>query len=190
MRFSLAQLGSPPVEGEALAHMEKNWGASFPAKWHWAQGINASTSGSARPEVRAAFSLAGGAVPSPVLRRVAARRVAAGREDPHPQASRNAVLCVSWRALKQMPQLPSCPAHLHPSLPATPLPRSWDMHAYNAVFAATARCSGQDATLLLTATQPLAHRAVEVQARALIASLCISGLHCNVTPTPDCCLCL
>lgn len=79
--------GAPALEGRALAHFEKNWGQRFPSAWHWAQGVNASwlTSAAAaeseaagaagaaeggkkrRPRVQAAFTLAGGPPPSPLV---------------------------------------------------------------------------------------------------------------------------
>jgi hypothetical protein len=43
------------LSGEGLAHFEKNWGASFPKKWMWAQGID--------PVSGASFVIAGGENP-------------------------------------------------------------------------------------------------------------------------------
>ena len=91
MRFTLIQAGQPPVQGLALAHMEKNWGQSFPSRWHWAQGLNASSGSSSScssdgadgssgggssssscgsgkgPRMQAAFALAGGKLPMALL---------------------------------------------------------------------------------------------------------------------------
>ena len=59
MRFTLRQ-GSPAdaatVHGHALAHCEKNWGRAFPSGWHWAQGINASSSAASSPDMHASGS--------------------------------------------------------------------------------------------------------------------------------------
>ncbi len=38
------QDGVPPVAGRGLAHMEKNWGHSFPDGWIWAQGMGSGQS--------------------------------------------------------------------------------------------------------------------------------------------------
>ena len=94
MRFSLCQPGVPVVHGAAVAHFEKNWGRSFPSAWIWAQGLNlssplaaapGSTAGSAAGSssggggggggggaaresgVHAAFALAGGKLPTPLV---------------------------------------------------------------------------------------------------------------------------
>jgi hypothetical protein len=90
MRFTLIQAGQPPVQGLALAHMEKNWGQSFPSRWHWAQGLNVSSGSSScssdgadgssgggssssscgsngGPHMQAAFALAGGKLPLALL---------------------------------------------------------------------------------------------------------------------------
>lgn len=66
------------ARGAGLAHFEKNWGLGFPLRWHWAQAINASAgattgaaarpgNGSHGPAAAAAFVLAGGQPPTPLL---------------------------------------------------------------------------------------------------------------------------
>ena len=52
VRWSLTPAGGRTQTGSGLAHFEKNWGASFPSRWVWAQGID--------PLTGASFVLAGG----------------------------------------------------------------------------------------------------------------------------------
>jgi hypothetical protein len=71
MSYSLVQGGAAAVHGAAAAHMEKNWGRSFPGAWYWAQGVQLEGSqgggGGAAPAARAAFALAGGKPPAPLV---------------------------------------------------------------------------------------------------------------------------
>lgn len=51
-------------EGVGRAHMEKNWGTSFPGKWLWAQGYSwGDGSELDLPQPQASFVLAGGILP-------------------------------------------------------------------------------------------------------------------------------
>ena len=52
VQWSLTTAGGRTRSGSGLAHFEKNWGATFPSRWVWAQGIDPATGTS--------FVLAGG----------------------------------------------------------------------------------------------------------------------------------
>jgi hypothetical protein len=52
VQWSLTSAGGRTQSGSGLAHFEKNWGASFPSRWVWAQGID--------PLTGTSFVLAGG----------------------------------------------------------------------------------------------------------------------------------
>ncbi|XP_046556285.1 tocopherol cyclase, chloroplastic-like [Haliotis rubra] len=52
--FSVPHLGLQVTGKNAVAHMEKNWGKSFPPAWIWAQGVN--------PTSNVSLSLSGGIV--------------------------------------------------------------------------------------------------------------------------------
>ena len=39
--FSITLEDGQTISGNALVHMEKNWGDSFPSGWLWLQGVNA-----------------------------------------------------------------------------------------------------------------------------------------------------
>ncbi|GAB4823362.1 hypothetical protein N2152v2_010408 [Parachlorella kessleri] len=69
VRYTIAEDGKAPITGLGLAHMEKNWGLGFPDGWLWAQGLNAtsSSSNSSSPALQAAFTVAGGQIPSPLV---------------------------------------------------------------------------------------------------------------------------
>jgi hypothetical protein len=55
VQWTLTSAGGRTQSGVGLAHFEKNWGASFPSHWAWAQGID--------PLTGASFVLAGGENP-------------------------------------------------------------------------------------------------------------------------------
>jgi hypothetical protein len=75
--------GGAAVAGRGVAHLEKNWGAAFPERWLWAQGVGGRAGGGAGAQVGqlrrppggqgrhggagATFVLAGGAVPLGLL---------------------------------------------------------------------------------------------------------------------------
>ena len=52
VQWSLTSADGRAQSGTGLAHFEKNWGASFPRRWIWAQGID--------PRTGTSFVLAGG----------------------------------------------------------------------------------------------------------------------------------
>ncbi|KAL4431637.1 hypothetical protein ABPG77_001479 [Micractinium sp. CCAP 211/92] len=147
LKFCMELAGRPAVCGTALAHFEKNWGRTFPAGWHWAQGVNASgghsirgaPAGSQQPPspppmapaaprgMHAAFALAGGRLPSPLV----------------PEK----LLPDLWLLGVRTPS------------------RSWDMHSgMDSVI--TAQADPCRASLLVSATQPLMRRAVDIQITA------------------------
>jgi hypothetical protein len=219
MRFTLIQAGQPPVQGLALAHMEKNWGQSFPSRWHWAQGLNASSGSSSScssdgadgssgggssssscgsgkgPRMQAAFALAGGKLPLALLPegwlpdlwllgvRTGNRRQAAegARWQQGGSVPAVPVHCV---ASAQRPCLASWPATAWSDSPTKTifLTCSWDFHPYDTIF--TVQADPCQASLLLTASQPLARRAVDVQASGgpHSAASCI----CKHTKYADC----
>lgn len=147
LRFRLEQAGLPTVRGRALAHFEKNWGRTFPTGWYWAQGVNttgrhrADISSGGPPSlhvpplgmpaslqsVQAAFVLAGGRLPSPLV-----------PENWLPDL---------WLLGVRTPN------------------RSWDLHGgMDSII--TAQADPCRAALLVSATQPLLRRAVDVQITA------------------------
>lgn len=54
-RWSITAADGSTDSGTGLAHFEKNWGAAFPSRWVWAQGID--------PKTGMAFVIAGGENP-------------------------------------------------------------------------------------------------------------------------------
>ncbi|PSC76759.1 serine threonine kinase [Micractinium conductrix] len=164
MRFTLRQ-GSPAdaatVHGHALAHCEKNWGRAFPSGWHWAQGINASSSAASSPDMHASGSDsdASGSDSS------SSNSDGDGDETSRRPATLQAAFALGGGALPS----PLLPEFLTGWLPdvwllgvRTPS-RSWDFHAFDSIF--TAQADPCAASLLLSATQPLARRGVDVQIR-------------------------
>lgn len=91
----------------------------------------------------------------------------------HCPPSKLSVLLARQAAVHRPPLLfthvgePPQQAHAHPpSLPVHPSCRSWDFRPYDSVFTSQAKpCKSE---LVLTATQPLAQRAVEVQVRGTL----------------------
>ncbi|PRW59897.1 putative tocopherol chloroplastic Q6K7V6 [Chlorella sorokiniana] len=168
MRYKLRLGGGPALRGRALAHFEKDRGISFPSSWHWAQGINASWSEQGQAAGGSASGVAGSAggpcSTDADLEVGGDGAAAAAAPSCRPVASVNGVFTLAGGP------------------PPTPLPvpegwlpdvwllgvrtrkRSWDFRPYDSVF--TSQASPCKSELLVTATQPLARRAVEVQLRA------------------------
>lgn len=60
--YSITANGQPLESGTGIAHIEKNWGISFPRGWTWIQGFSGSpVTGEARHKARS-FVMAGGKI--------------------------------------------------------------------------------------------------------------------------------
>ncbi|KAG8980278.1 hypothetical protein FRB94_011992 [Tulasnella sp. JGI-2019a] len=60
-KFSIKRDGKIVEEGEGIAHVEKNWGTSFPLGWTWMQGFSSAQDPRTGSELTT-FALAGGKI--------------------------------------------------------------------------------------------------------------------------------